>query len=98
MVYFYLASAPTILTANMPAGATSFVLTGLVISGAAIDIHMNGILVYDDGPSAAVTVLDTMRALTGLNIQFDMRGPSATLTFTVTGGTTPNGTIIGYWK
>ena len=105
--YKYAASAVTITDADAPAGASAagatdaggvFVLMAVAIGAATGGNDIVGTLVYDDGPSAAVTVLDTNVGLTQLNIQFDMRHASSTLVFTVTGGTTPNATLIGYWK
>ncbi len=107
MELHYGAAAATITDASAPAGASSagtsdaggiFVLMGVAIGAATIDAASGGILSYDAAGGGAVTFLHTNVGLTGINMMFNMRHASSALVLTGVGGTTPNATMIGYWK
>ena len=107
MVYKYAANAVSFTDADAPLGASGaaasnaggiFVLHGISL-GSNDSATTSGVLAYDDGDAAIANVLGVSPAgiYMGLDLVFNLKHVDATLTLTVTTGTTRYATIIGYW-
>lgn len=97
MIAFYgaIAGGVTIQASNIPTGATGvFVITALSVSAATVvNADLKGVLKF-----AGATVLEFAGGtMTPLNLAYNVNGGNINLTGAGT-STTPNGTIVGYWR